>query len=167
MNKGLCLAISILLFISPATTLGFVDDVGTRETLRGIEGFQVVIRGNPASVDSNELQITHLQNVIENKLLIAGIKVLNTNECIKAPGSPWLYFTLDLAVGEPTYFKINVFVCQKAYLARNRANAYVVTWSTGYTGWVPNVRDISPHVRDAVDGFIESWQSVNLKYLLE
>ena len=166
MNRALSVIIVLLFFISPATTLGFIDDVGTRLTLKGIEGFQVVIGGGSASENSNESQDTYLQSVIENKLQMAGIKALNTSECIKAPGSPWLYFTLNLDGGEPTHFKINIFVCQKAYLARNRANAYVVTWTTSYTGWVTHIGEIDSHINDAFDKFIEAWQSANQKYLL-
>ncbi len=166
-KKVLCLVIGFFIYISPATTFGFIDDVGTRLTLKGIEGFQVVLGGDPAGDGGNASQDAYLQGVIENKLRTAGIKVLSTSECIKAPGSPWLVITLNLDSGEPTHFKINLYVCQKAYLARNRANAYVVTWSTGYTGWVTRIGDIDPLISAAVDGFIEAWQSVNLKDLVQ
>ena len=60
------------------------------ETLRGIKALHVIIKGFESEIEQYGLTREMIQNELETKLGLAGIKVLSREECLKEQGSPFL-----------------------------------------------------------------------------
>lgn len=151
----------IVTFIQPT----LADDTNaTRETLRGISGFPIVVEDLPQA-SRNLVSEAQLTKDIEEKLKTAGIKVLSKEEGLKQPGSPYLYVNSDLyQLSDGFIVKIVLEVRQQVNLARNpNSKAFGSTWSIGVFGGVREIQDMREALKGEVETFIKAYFSVNPK----
>ena len=62
-----------------------------RESLRGLEGVEVVVENLPAEVEREGLTSLTLHAAIERQLQDAGVRALKPGDRLGTPGAPFLY----------------------------------------------------------------------------
>ena len=135
------------------------------QSLRGIEGLQVVIGDiNPAAVQDG-LSEESLRTDVVRALLGAGINVLTREERLRTPGSPWLYVsvgTVRTKLGSHVY-SVSVALFQEGLLDSNNVRTSVQTWERGAFGMTrsQDLRRIRQAVSDLVGMFIKDYLAMN------
>ena len=134
-------------FVMPAYAF---DAEVSRETLRGLTGFHVLIEElNPniakyANVQKNNISTQQLKSQVENRLHAAGIRVFSWDELMKTPERPILYVSVNTHEYEKFWYAydIRVEVRQLATLVSQPGKLISgVTWSVNMTG-VMNIGQI-------------------------
>lgn len=143
------------------------DDEISRQTLRGLQGVQVVMEPLRPEIKGDGLTVDGLRTNTEKKFEIAGIKVLSETENQMTPGSPYIYVHSNVSKYRYLlgYIYTNrVELVQDVYLVRAfKIKAGAVTWSISTTGFAPKLEDIRTSMEDLVDNFIRAYLSVNPK----
>jgi hypothetical protein len=140
----------------------------TRNTLRGLSGVYVMPE-NPQEEDAIKggLSEDATRTDVELKLRVAGIRVLSREEWEQELGRPYLYVRLNVVKGGVLggyMYDITLEFKQYVTLVRSpSAQAYGATWSTGYMGYTPQLRDIRDRMKDRIDNFIDAYLSINPK----
>jgi len=135
------------------------------QSLRGLEGLQVVIGDlTPAAVQDG-LSEGLLHNDVVRSLMRAGINVLTREERLRTPGAPWLYVsvgTVRTKLGSHVY-SVSVALFQGAVLDSNGVSASVQTWERGSFGMTrsQDLRRIRQAVGDLVGVFIKDYLAMN------
>lgn len=135
------------------------------QTLRGLEGIQVVIGNiNPDAVQDG-LSEKVLEADVVRTLLGAGINVLARPERLQSPGAPWLYVsvgTVKTKLGSHVY-SVSVALFQEALLDSNGVRTAVQTWERGTFGMTrsQDLRRIRQAVGDLVRVFIKDYLAMN------
>jgi hypothetical protein len=168
----LILRTGVLLFAATiGVTLGAAVP-GDEQSLKGIQGLQIVIESIGSEVEDAGLLRADIQTDVELRLRLAGIKVLTIEDSAKQPGSPWLYVNAHVMLAKDTPFQglvvysIDCELIQTVTLARSGSReASATTWHTGSLGYVGrnNLRKIRDSTKDLVDDFINAYLSVNPK----
>ena len=135
------------------------------ESMRGLEGLQVVIGDlNPAAVQDGLNKGLLLTDVVRT-LMRAGINVLTREERFQTPGAPWLYVsvgTVRTKLGSHVY-SVSVALFQGALLDSNGVSTPVQTWERGSFGMTrsQDLRRIRQAVSDLVGVFIKDYLAMN------
>ncbi len=176
MRKKKVWSILILIFFASYSESIAIDTQESRETIKGIQGFHVLVDVASAlgEIGVNGEQI---QTDTELKLRSAGIRIVKMSEAKSIPGKPALYIFIlglkipNLPMDSSVYaFYIQVFVLQMAFLECNpTVSDWLQTWSTDYIGvrGSLNPDHIQKHIRDVtkdlIDKFINAYLSANPK----
>jgi len=161
-RKGWCSVVVALCFCWSA---GEAVAARNWQTLRGLEGLQVVIGDlNPAAVQDG-LSEGLLHTDVARTLMRAGIKVLTRQERLQAPGAPWLYVsvgTVRTRLGSHVY-SVSVALFQGALLDSNGISTSVQTWERGSFGMTrsQDLRRIRQAVGDLVGVFTKDYLAMN------
>lgn len=150
------------------------DAEASRETLKGLTGFYVLIEElNPniakyASVQKNNISTKTLKSQVENRLKKAGIQVLSWDEMMKIPERPMLYVSVNTHEYEKFWYAydIRVEVRQLATLVSQPGKPVSgATWSLNMTG-VMNIGQLQAlydNLGLLLGRFVEAYKKVNEK----
>jgi hypothetical protein len=138
------------------------------ETLRGIKALHVIIKGFESEIEQYGLTREKIQNELETKLGMAGIKVLSKEECLKEQGSPYLTLmvgTLRAFTTRDTefyFFSIVINLRQGVYLERKPETLVggITTWSNTRFG-INFAQNIRSEINDATDQFFKAYTAAN------
>ena len=156
--------IVLFLFVMP---IARADSEIERASLCGLKGVRVQIDARILSSAAKEavFDIVTIQNDVELKLRLAGIKVLTKDELPSEPGRPYLH-VLIVATGR-IVLEIDCELMQDVQLIRDpRFSISAPTWARAETVSV-DAKVFNQHARDGVkdltDQFINAYLSVNPK----
>jgi hypothetical protein len=135
----------------------------SNKTLDGISAVAVVVEDLPDGAKILGLTRETVQNDVELKLRLAGMRVMTDKEVSQIPGMPDLYVRVTLTKGAEAA-SIEIHLRQNARLERNGQLAVAATtWKTFYLTANPTSQSIRDTVKDGVDDFLNAWLSVNPK----
>ncbi len=140
----------------------------TRNALRGLSGVYVMPE-NPLEEDAirGGLSQDNIRAEVEQKLRLAGIRVLSKEEWEQEQGRPYLQvWPKVLKGGVLGGYMYHITVEFKQYVSLVRSPSVQVfgaTWSTEHMGYTPELRDIRDRMKDRIDKFIDAYLSVNPK----
>ena len=170
LKKWLVVMVAILLIFASKSPTSAIDSKSNRATLRGLEGVAVLVEQLSPEVEKEGLIKNRLQTEAERKLGMAGIKVLTKEECLKAPGEPYLYVNINVNIAKTESdiypYSIDVLLIQKVSLVRDpNQTTYAVTWSTGGVGSIdkPILSQLQNSVEEILDVFVKAFLSENPK----
>lgn len=138
-----------------------------RETLRGLQGVEVLVEGLDPDVEKLGLTREALKADTELQLRQYGIKVLSREEWLTAPGMPYLYIVCNAQLIEGTglvAYNVQVELSQQVLLVRDPAiECTAVTWRRSSVGSVGrgNLRQVRDGIKDDVAEFINDYLAVN------
>jgi Putative peptidoglycan binding domain len=138
-----------------------------RETLRGLQGVEVIVADIKPEVERAGLTQQQLQTDVELQLRKAAIPLLTSAERVQVPGKLFLAVEVHVvprADGLLAAYAISVELYQVASLETEACKAIVSTWSVGATGSIglPLLDTLRDSVKDSVAHFIHAYRSVNL-----
>jgi hypothetical protein len=163
--KTTLILIVALQFCSVAMAQG--DNEFTRKSLKGLTGVEVAVTPLDSDAIKDGLSEAQIQTDVELRLRMAGVKVLTSEEMLKAPGMPTLRVFVNTIKREELYsYSAEVYLEQNVRLARDPADLFIAqTWNCGAVGRVGshNLNQIRDIIKDEVDKFINAYLSVNPK----
>jgi len=169
-KKWLMVLVVTVLTLALQSPLFAINGKSNRATLRGLSGVGVLIEQLAPEIEREGLIKNQLQIEVELKLKMAGIKVLTKEECLKAPGEPYLYVNVNVNIAKTESdiypYSIDVLLMQKVSLLRDpKQTTYAVTWSTGGVGSIEKsiLSQLRTSVEEMVDLFIKTYLSENPK----
>lgn len=144
----------------------------TRETLKGLPGFYILIEElNPniakyANVQKNHISTQTLKSQVENRLRAAGIRVLSWDEMMKTPERPILYVSVNTHEYEKFWYAYNILVevRQLVTLAGQPGKTISgATWSMNMTGVmnIGQLRTLYDNLGTLLAGFVEAHKKAN------
>jgi len=140
----------------------------TRETLRGLQGIEVLVENIAPEAERDGLTRRQVQTDVELRLRRAGIRVLSDEEGHTTPGRPCLYINVHTSKrdGRGFYaYHVTVALNQDVRLARDLAmeSLGTTTWSVSTVGSVgeARTREVRETVHDGVDEFINAYLAEN------
>jgi hypothetical protein len=113
----------------------------TRETLRGLQGIEVLMENIAPEAEPDGLTTRQVQTDVELRLRQSGIRVLSREEGRTTPGRPSLYINVNTSKrdGRGFYaYHVTVALNQDVWLARDLAiqSLETTTWSVSTVGSV-------------------------------
>jgi len=123
------------------------------------------------SADARELGVdpNRLQTEIETKLKGAGLRIVNQDEWLRLPGSPYLYLQTSVMKVDRRgvyAFTVNTSLMQDVRLKRDPSFLLgeAMTWSVGSHGHTDRQHPgyIQQAVGELIDQFLTAYFSVNL-----
>jgi hypothetical protein len=148
-----------IIFIIGVFNLTTAQEPNSRESLRGLSAIPVHV----LMVERQGYLRERIQEFVELRLRLAGIKVPSNNASMREEGDAALYITL-FTEGS---LMIDVKLKQYVFLARRPSiRTYEQTWSSGT--FDPNIENASEDVAKGqigkmLDSFINSYLAVNPK----
>jgi hypothetical protein len=135
------------------------------EVLRGLEGVHVVVERLKAEIEQDGLFTSTLQEDVEMKLRMAGIKVLSKEEWLQASCAPYLYLFVDAFKHSEGYvYRVQLSMREPVMIIRKRMKAVASTLRIrDELGITASLSDIREEAQDIVDEFIKAWRAVNRK----
>jgi hypothetical protein len=136
-----------------------------KEILRGLDKVRVVVERLKAEIEQDGLFVSTLQNDMELKLTLAGIKVLTEDECLQIPCVAGLYLNVDAFKHAKGYtYRIRLALREPVVALRKQLRVTATTFRMhDELGMTEDLSQIREEARDLLDKFIEVWQSVNPK----
>ena len=136
-----------------------------RELLRGLNGFRLAVDRIRPDVERDGLFRSTLQEDMELRLRMGGIKVLSEDEAEKKPNAPCLYLYVDALKCSLGYvYKIRLSLMEPVKLVRNNVNVTAtVLRIPDELGITSNLSEIRDAAGEFVDEFVKAWKAVNPK----
>jgi len=162
-----------VLVLLPVTRLFAEDTPLTRETLKGLPGFHVIVEDLQPNLLKYEKYAKQfdfnrdgIQRDVEKKLKEAGISVLSREAWLQTPGRPVLYVNVNTHESEKYWFSYNIKieVRQLVFLEANPAvKTLTGTWSLNITGManIGNLRQISYDLKTLTTRFVDAFKAPN------
>jgi hypothetical protein len=160
-------------FLASHDARAALDNEISTESLKGLGGVCILIENLAQQLEASDLSTDQLRTDVEVRLRVAGITVLNMDDCKRAPGAPILVVTMralkeELGPITAIYaISVNVELTQKMLLERdpNVMIPLVGTWGVdGLITIAPNnVSFVRETLRDFVDKFANRYLTVNPK----
>ncbi|WFG54199.1 HNH endonuclease [Myxococcus phage Mx9] len=145
-----------MLVVLPPSIAASSDDA-----LRGLEGVALVVHQVPQHAGISTAEVT---TMAELALRRSGIRILTSDEAIKAPGFPVLYVSVD--VGKPKdmqIYSVGIELWQLVMLTSNKKLIHATTWSTnGGYGVTPRWQ-IGSSIREMLEPQLERFCNEYLK----
>jgi len=159
-----CQRIALILGVVMVFTLAeqgpFLLAQDNRDALFGLQGCPVVVAPLGPEIEQNGLTGKQLQTDTEQRLRMAGIKVLSLKEATQVKGSPYFYLNVrvDKLKSGCYCYSISTELIEEAF----------PLWETAWTqlellGLSCNLSDIRHHAQDMVDEFINEYLAANQK----
>jgi len=134
-----------------------------RRNLKGIDSVFVVVETLPSGASKLGLSEGIVQTDVEQKLRLAGLRVVTNQEGENLPGSPYLDVRL-IATDPPEAVAIEISLNENATLARNGDFApEVETWEKVHVIANPSGQAVRDKSKDLVAEFLNDWLAVNPK----
>jgi len=156
----------------PLNLTGLIEPVpiDSRESLKGLMEFSVVVEDVETETTSRGAGSKQLQTDTELKLRKAGIKILPTEkEWLLSPRRATLHITLTVIPGDGAAiglyaWSVDVEVSQEVFLPGNRS-LLATTWNVGHTGYVGKdfLIQMRAKVSDLTDQFLNDYLAANRK----
>jgi hypothetical protein len=167
MKKLLVVFVFLMLF----TTNVFAQSEREKETLRGLRGAKVLVENINGEIIQEGLTVDKVQVEVELRLRKAGVRVLSTEEWLRAPGSPMLYVNLNIFKSGPEkefiVYGLSLSLEQDVWLTRldKPLTVRAATWSGSSVGVMGRNRlfDVREPIGEQVDKFINDYLAVNPK----
>lgn len=171
MNRGKLLsllAVTLLTFLNSPSPARAIDDEATRATLRGIEGFHVVVEKLAPSIRESGLTSNDLLEVARRKFELAGVPVINEAKSIeelRKEGLPYLFVVpiiMKTKFGKNYFYTIIIRFYQLTSLVRDPSiRSYSCTWLEILEGISPDLDQVRTHLASLLEFFINDYYSVN------
>jgi hypothetical protein len=138
---------------------------GEEEVLRGLAAVTVKVERLRAEIEQDGLFASTLQDDVEMKLRLAGIKVLSEEQCLENPDCPHFYLFVDAFKHSEGYiYRIQVSLREPVTVTRTRTKIIATTMRIrDELGITPYLSEIRGEAQDLVDEFIKAWESANRK----
>ena len=134
-----------------------------RRNLKGIDSVFVEVETLPNGASKLGLSEGIIQTDVEQKLRLAGLRVVTNQEGENVPGSPYLDVRL-VATDPPEAAAIEISLNQNVTLERNSAFApEVETWAKILVIANPSGQSVRDKIQDLAADFLNDWLSVNPK----
>jgi hypothetical protein len=145
------------------------DAEASRETLKGLPGFYVLIEElNPniakyANVQKDQISTKTLRSHVENRLQKAGVRVLSWEDMMKTPERPMLYVAVNTHEYEKFWYAydIRVEVRQLTTLVSRPGKPFSgATWSVNMTGVmsIGQLQTLYDNLGLLLDRFIQAYK---------
>jgi hypothetical protein len=156
----------IVAFAVAATAVASNDDKTSRQSLKGIKEFYVLVEPLHQEVEQKGLTESLIRTEVELKLRQAGIRIVPLDEGRKISGRPYLYVNTNVYRDTSGLwnFNIDLGVWQAVRLDRDTSiQLDAPTWSVSAIGLVgaDKVGGIRNQINDYTDRFINAYLSVN------
>lgn len=134
-----------------------------KEVLRGLKEVHVVVERLKAEIEQDGLFARTLQNDMELKLTLAGIKVLTEEECLQIPCVANLYLHVDAFKHAKGYtYRIQLSLMEAVVVLRKQMRVTGTSFRMhDELGMTEHLADIREEARDLLDKFIKVWRDVN------
>ncbi len=134
-----------------------------RRNLKGINSVFVVVETLPNGARKLGLSEGIVQTDVEQKLRLAGLRVVTDQEGENLPGSPYLFVRL-IATDPPEAAAVEIGLNQNVTLERNGDFApEVATWEKIHVIANPSGQAVRDKIKDLADEFLNDWLDVNPK----
>lgn len=136
-----------------------------RELLRGLDGFRLAVDRIRPDIERDGLFRSTLQEDMELRLRMGGVKILSEEEAEKKPDAPCLYLHVDALKCSLGYvYKIRLSLMEPVKLVRNNVKiAATVLRIPDELGITSNLSEIRDAAGDSVDEFVKEWKAANPK----
>ena len=159
-SQRIALILGVVMAFTLAEQAPFVSAQDNRNTLRGLQGFPVVVARLGAEIEKDGLTKEQLQTDTEQRLRMAGIKVFSLEEAAQEKGSPYFYLHVHVDKLKSGCYSYNISteLIEPAY----------PLWETAWTqlelmGLSCNLSEIRQQAQDMVDEFINEYLAANQK----
>lgn len=152
------------------TNLLAIDSDLTRQTMAGLKGVSVAVENPQPNIQKYAqrygLTREQIQKDVEQRLVKAGVTVLNQEQWKKTPGRPVLYVNVNTHLYQKYWYSYTVSVELRQIVtleANPNVKTLADTWSIDMAA-VANIGTlgtIKDNVAMLTDKFIEVWKSVN------
>ncbi len=162
MNRYQCIALilGVVMAFTLAEQAPFVSAQDNRDTLRGLQGFPVVVARLGAEIEKDGLTKEQLQTDTEQRLRMAGIKVFSLEQAAQAKDSPYFYLHVHVDKLKSGCYSYNISteLIEPAY----------PLWETAWTqlelmGLSCRLSEIRQQAKGMVDEFINEYRAANQK----
>ena len=155
---ALVLGVVMVFTLAKQDSFGLAQD--NRDTLRGLEGFPVLVARLGAEIEKDGLTKEQLQTDTEQRLRMAGIKVFSLEEAIREKGSPYFYLHVHVDKLQSGCYSFNI----STELIKEAFPRWETTWTQlELMGLSCNLSDIRQQAQDMVDEFINEYLAANQK----
>lgn len=160
MTRCLAVCLMVVFILGTASHSVWAQD---RRNLKGIDSVFVVVEPLPNGASKLGLSEGIIQTDVEQKLRLAGLRVVTNQEGENLPGSPYLYVRL-IATDPPEAVAIDIGLNENATLERNGSFAPEVdTWEKIHVIANPSGQAVRDKIKDLADEFLNDWLAVNPK----
>ena len=165
MKKRIVVSAVLLGILTIATHAMAYLNAADRELLRGLDGFRLAVDRIRPDIERDGLFRSILQEDMELRLRMGGVKVLSEEEAEKNPDAPCLYLYVDALKCSLGYvYKIRLSLMEPVKLVRNNAKvSATVLRIPDELGITSNLSEIRDAAVDFVDEFVKAWKAVNPK----
>jgi hypothetical protein len=165
MKKRIVVSAVVLGILTIATHAMAHLSAADRELLRGLDGFRLTVDRIRPDVERDGLFRSTLQEDMELRLRMGGVKVLSEEEAEKNPDAPCLYLYVDALKCSLGYvYRIRLSLMEPVKLVRNNAKvSATVLRIPDELGITSNLSEIRDAAGEFVDEFVKAWKAVNPK----
>ena len=158
--------------VLPVTSLYAIDSEQTRQTILMIKGVRVVVEDPQPNIQKYVqrfgLTKEQLQTTIEQRLMKAGITMLDQEKWLKTAGRPILYININTHEYQKYWYAYTIIVDLRQIVTLETnpdVRTLASTWSVNMAGIanIGNLDTINKNINVLVDRFIEARQSLLAK----
>lgn len=132
-----------------------------KKSLKGLHGIYVVVEDLGPEM-KGKLTRRQVQEAVESRLKVAGIRIFREKEAAKSIGEPYLYVNIAALPIGPKRFacRMDVELHQLVILAHNSSQGHAITWDSGIIT-IGNVAEILDYLDEIIWDFIYDFLAVN------
>jgi hypothetical protein len=165
MKKLMFVAAALLGVLTTFTHAMALLSAADRDLLRGLDGFRLAVDRIGPDIERDGLFRSTLQEDMEIRLRMGGIKALSEEEVEKKPDAPCLFLYVDALKCSLGYvYKIRLSLIEPVKLVRNNvkvsATVMRIPDELGIASSLSQIRDAAG---DVVEEFVKAWKAVNPK----
>ncbi|MBA4391815.1 MAG: hypothetical protein C0399_12890 [Syntrophus sp. (in: bacteria)] len=158
--------------VFPVPNLHAIDSEQTRQTLLTVKGIHVVVEDPQPNIQKYVqrfgLTKEQLQKSIEQRLMKAGIAILDQEKWLKTTGRPMLYVNINTHEYQKYWYAYTIIVDLRQIVtleANPDVRTLASTWSVNMAGIanIGSLDTINKNVNVLIDRFIEARQPLLLK----
>lgn len=158
------LILGVVMVFTLAEQASFVLAQDNGHTLRGLQGFPVVVARLGAEIEKDGLTEEQLQTDTEQRLRMAGIKVFSLEEATQEKGSPYFYLHVHVDKLKSGCYSYNI----STELIKEAFPLWETTWTQlELMGLSCYLSEIRQHAQDMVDEFINEYLAANQKQTMK
>ncbi len=146
-----------------------LEEADGSETLAGLDGVHIVVEDVDVDLEREGITSAVLEEIVEEMLARAGIRIFSGAELVDVPGQPLLYLQVgaDRHRGGALAYIVRIELCQWVALARDSdREAMAVTWTIAGV-WAADpeelVEGVLESVREGVERFVTAFLAANAK----
>jgi hypothetical protein len=165
MKKRIIFSAVVLGILTLSTHAMALLSAADRELLRGLDGFRLAVDRIGPDIERDGLFRSTLQEDMELRLRMGGVKVLSEEEAEKKPDAPCLYLYVDALKCSLGYvYKIRLTLMEPVKLVRTNAKvSATVLRIPDELGITPSLSEIRDAAGNVVEEFVKAWKAANPK----